>query len=542
MDTIHISCPECGKRLRASAEHAGKTAVCPGCGGKVRVPALAEAERPPWESKDLRRQANDPRSGVGEPEAFAPQSEELRAGDVGGVRWKRMAAVAVGAACLVCAAIVAWHFIGTDAQKGGDWHDPDAAIEYAEAQREEEATADPLEEAVRRAEQFQAEPKAEPKPKGKPDVFDEIIAMGEEERPEARELSADALFKRASPAVVRVEVRDRELKSQTQGSGFFVSEDGLIVTNYHVIEGAHYATVRLEDGSVAFVEGLAGVDRRADLALLKVKAAGASFLELGQLGLPSVGTRVYAIGNPQGLTNTLSEGLVSGHRKVEEGMTLIQTTAAISPGSSGGPLLAADGRVVGVTTSFLAEGQNLNFAVPAERVMILVKGRGKIERLASAGGGRLGRSDARRFDRVWDAIDADDYEKALEVLAELAERQRDSKAYWKALGAVQSELGNHELAAAAYMAVLKLSPGNCDAYSFLGDCYEMLEEYENAIAAYSSAVLNCPDDWYAYSGLGGLLQKHGGIREGAVVLCLCKEGVPKGEGRIVDGQGYWHDL
>jgi len=203
------------------------------------------------------------------------------------------------------------------------------------------------------------------------------------------ELSARELFEKASPAVVRIEVRDRRSKLVAQGSGFFVSDDGLIVTNYHVIAGAYHAVARLSNGSEYPVEGVAAVDQEGDLSLLKVNGKDLPFLEATGQGLTEVGTKVYAIGNPQGLTNTLSEGLVSGHRVMDAKVTVIQTTAAISPGSSGGPLLTADGSVVAVTSSYLEEGQNLNFAVPAARVRRLIDNRGVLRRLGEVGKRRM---------------------------------------------------------------------------------------------------------------------------------------------------------
>lgn len=194
-------------------------------------------------------------------------------------------------------------------------------------------------------------------------------------------LTPDAIFAQCSPAVVQVVVQDHQGRSFADGSGFLVGTGGLIATNYHVIEGAHTAQVILADNTKYPVEGAAALDSDADLAIIKVTGRiSARPLELAGDDLPPVGVRVYAIGNPLGLTHTLSDGLVSGHR--EKGTipdfpypkmpTLIQTTAPISPGSSGGPLLGSDGKVVGVTTLRNPRGQNLNLAVPSSCVAQLL--------------------------------------------------------------------------------------------------------------------------------------------------------------------------
>ncbi len=202
-------------------------------------------------------------------------------------------------------------------------------------------------------------------------------------------MSPEELFAKTSPAVVRVVVRDKDSKVISFGSGFFISADGLLITNYHVIKDAKFASVLLSNNATLFVDGVAATDAKADLALLKVNGKDLPHLTIAGEKPPKVGAKVYAIGNPQGLTNTLSEGMVSGLRKIKDGLSLIQTTAPISKGSSGGPLLTLNGKVVGVTSAYLAGGQNLNFAVPAEKIAALLKKRGKLQTLASAGGGRL---------------------------------------------------------------------------------------------------------------------------------------------------------
>jgi len=198
-----------------------------------------------------------------------------------------------------------------------------------------------------------------------------------------RESSAKAIFADSSPAIVRVEVLDRGFNVIGHGSGFLVSEDGLIATNQHVIRNAYSARVVFPDGSRHKVEGVAACQRASDLALLKIRGGKFPFLKLAGDELPPIGTKVYAIGNPLGLTNSLSDGLVSGHRQLDEGFSFVQTTAAISPGSSGGPLISSEGKVVGVTTASMRNGQNLNLAVPVKLLKELISERGELQSLAS---------------------------------------------------------------------------------------------------------------------------------------------------------------
>jgi hypothetical protein len=194
--------------------------------------------------------------------------------------------------------------------------------------------------------------------------------------------SADEIFAQSSPAVVQILAQDGEGRPTVFGSGFFVTTQGLVATNYHVIKKAYSANVVLDDKTTRPIAGVAALDEKADLAILAVGGSvTVRSLELAE-ETPAVGTRVYAIGTPLGVfANTLSDGLVSGHHETE-GITYIQTTAPISPGSSGGPLLRADGRVVGVTTLAVRDAQNINLAVPASQLARLLAGCDTDRRLA----------------------------------------------------------------------------------------------------------------------------------------------------------------
>lgn len=192
---------------------------------------------------------------------------------------------------------------------------------------------------------------------------------------ETNEFQASDLFANVSPAVVLVEVRDEIGNPIGRGSGFVLTASGLLVTNAHVvtINRAASVAVTLSDDRTFLTDEVESIDVATDLAILRIKAEGLPCLELEDKA-PTTGERVFAVGNPLGLAalrNTLSEGLVSGVR-TDGDRTIIQTTASISQGSSGGPLLNKGGKVIGVTSALIAEGQNLNFAVAAADVQRLV--------------------------------------------------------------------------------------------------------------------------------------------------------------------------
>jgi S1-C subfamily serine protease len=189
---------------------------------------------------------------------------------------------------------------------------------------------------------------------------------------------ASGLYQRVKPAVVLISVADEQGRLRS-GSGVIVRPDGLIATNYHVIDGAVSARVKLANGDIYDQVAVADTDQRKDLALIKIKAIGLTALSRANPSSVEVGKTVYFLGAPMGLEGSISQGLVSAIRSVSEvhprleGFRVIQFTAPIAPGSSGGPLVDEGGAVIGLATMTLVSGQNLNFAVPAEYLEGLVQ-------------------------------------------------------------------------------------------------------------------------------------------------------------------------
>lgn len=187
--------------------------------------------------------------------------------------------------------------------------------------------------------------------------------------------SAKEIAKSSLPSTVSLVMEDNYKQPISLGSGFIVG-DGRIVTNLHVIEGAKYGSVFVNGSSKKHkIEGYFAIDKVNDLAILSVPTISDSALPLGNASSPEVGEKIYAIGNPKGLSGTISEGIVSGIRNLE-GKDLIQITAPISPGSSGGPVIDNNGRVIGVAVGTLNSGQNLNFAIPAASLLALLDKQG----------------------------------------------------------------------------------------------------------------------------------------------------------------------
>lgn len=167
-------------------------------------------------------------------------------------------------------------------------------------------------------------------------------------------------------------VFDEQSQPISIGSGFVVSDEGHIATNYHVIEGGSSAGVKFQ-GSEEFEDVLEITHKSPsrDIAVIKVGRKSDALNIIDDTSV-LIGQSIYAVGNPEGLEGTLSEGIISGFRKINDEFRLMQITAPISPGSSGGPVITKEGHVIGIATASLVTGQNLNFAIPATELRDLL--------------------------------------------------------------------------------------------------------------------------------------------------------------------------
>jgi len=191
-----------------------------------------------------------------------------------------------------------------------------------------------------------------------------------------------AAVERTGPAVVRID-SERTLRNRAAqrgnrvlsgtGSGFIIKSDGLVLTNAHVVDGADSVTVTLKDGR-NFTGQVLGQDQLTDVAVIKIPASNLPTVQLSNSEQLRPGEWAIAIGNPLGLDNTVTAGIISatGRSSSDVGVPdkrigFIQTDAAINPGNSGGPLLNQQGQVVGMNTAIIGRAQGLGFAIPINR-------------------------------------------------------------------------------------------------------------------------------------------------------------------------------
>jgi len=189
------------------------------------------------------------------------------------------------------------------------------------------------------------------------------LSCGSTIRAPRTRLTPKQIIERSKPSIVRVMIMGAD-GNPGLGTGFVVADDGRIATNLHVIQDAVQASVVTMDGTTYSVEQVVVVDETRDLAIVRVALPKTPALRFGDSDKVAAGDPVYAIGNPLGADYTISDGLISAVRSLDESLTVLQISAPISQGSSGGPLLNQFGEVIGVAT-FLTAGQNLNFGIPS---------------------------------------------------------------------------------------------------------------------------------------------------------------------------------
>jgi len=310
------------------------------------------------------------------------------------------------------------------------------------------------------------------------------------------DLSPREVFMHVSPSVFIVEVLDESGSLIATGSGVAVESDQ-VVTNKHVIEGG--ATLRIKQGSRTWPAVVTDLDPDHDLCRLTAKGLNAPLVPVRLSSALTVGERVYSIGAPEGLELTISEGLISGLREFKE-VHLIQTSAAISHGSSGGGLFDTQGQLVGITTFFLEGGQNLNFALPGDWVKALTARRIPLE------------EKNKTINSAFEALsyfqlgcqmgDAGEDENAVRAFLEVIRLSPGNSEAWYRLGFSYNALHQYDKAAIAYQKYVELKPGNPVAWYALGFVDEELNQYDNAIFAFKEAIRLKPDYAELWNNLG----------------------------------------
>ncbi|MCC7422248.1 MAG: trypsin-like peptidase domain-containing protein [Planctomycetaceae bacterium] len=370
---IQVTCDSCFYTFQVKDEHAGKKGKCPECGEPVPIPGRG-SKSSGSRSAAPARSASPRRSSSRQEESGSNQGTLIAAGIAGGI-------VVVGLAFFLflrsgtpAPAAAPAQPVATNIAPAPPVSNPAVAPPVAPVAPVPN-TATLTSPATTPLASTAAPPAASPSPSTPASTAATSPAAaassGRKEYP-----SVADLIEAVKPAVCRINVKMSD--GGSTGSGFVIDPSGIVVTNYHVIEGGESAEVVFPDNTTASVSGYLGLDPKRDLAVLKINppAAGLKSVKLAEAE-PRQGEVVVAIGAPLGFSFTSTKGDVSSMRKAPElpeserfEGTWVQTSTPISPGNSGGPLFNMYGEVVGANTMSIAApgAQNLNFATSAENI------------------------------------------------------------------------------------------------------------------------------------------------------------------------------
>ncbi|MFO7713930.1 tetratricopeptide repeat protein [Desulfosarcina sp.] len=306
-------------------------------------------------------------------------------------------------------------------------------------------------------------------------------------------------------SVVTVVNYDLEGDVSSIGSGFFISTSGVLLTNFHVLDGAYNAEIKTSDGSRYPVAAVMARSQVIDLIKVRVDipADRVTPIVLATQD-PEVADSVFVVGSPMGLEQTVSEGIISAIRELPGGANILQLTAPISRGSSGGPVLNQRGEAVGVVTFQAANGQNLNFAISINALEMLFEetrepslaewtihnsrqGPALAAALCGRGSGLTIRGE---------------YAEALTFFKQAAEANPDDPNAWYGLGSCYVGLDQQDNAIAAYKHPIEKDPDNAVAHFILAMYYKAIGQHVAVIAPLMEVIRIDPANVRARFELG----------------------------------------
>ena len=380
---INVECGACFHTFQVADQHAGKRGKCPECGTPVRVPDGSRSV--------------PPAAGAAPPpvrSSSRPKKKKASSGNQNGL------VLGLGGGVVALIGVVAFLLMRSPAENAAE---PSAAPETAaESETSAAAESSPTVVAAAAPSADDEGPAVETTaakvssdaptsilasraPVASPDP--QTATSSGTITPTDEPLRPAELVKLVEPSVVRINALNEEDELEWHGSGFVVDASGVVATNHHVVAGAHKCVAEFASGKSFDVKGFYLMDEKRDIALLQVDLPAGEYQALPLASSPpDKGEQVLAFGCPYGLDFSTTDGLVSAFRSADDlGSMLgaevdgqwLQTSAPISPGNSGGPLVNMRGEVVGINSLVRTEGQNLNFAIAAQEVQAKFDSRGE---------------------------------------------------------------------------------------------------------------------------------------------------------------------
>lgn len=261
----------------------------------------------------------------------------------------------------------------------------------------------------------------------------------------SQDLTPQKIFENNSKSVVLIKCLDQSNRKKSQGSGIILSDRKIIITNFHIFAGSDNMEITHNDTVIKYSE-IAGINIEKDIMIIKLADDNLPQINIGNSSELKIGDRIYAIGSPYGMENTISEGIVSGFRTIGESKkNRIQITASLSSGSSGGAVFNSKGELVGISDSKMLGGENINFMIPINEALAI--------------------ADSGLYDK-----------RSLKAL----------KLFYK--GTEAEESGDYIEAIKQYSQYLEIVPNECKAYNYRGKAYLGLKQFEKAMKDFKKAI------------------------------------------------------
>lgn len=394
---IDIQCGECFHAFRVSSRYAGKKGKCPACGETVRVPADASRSSSS-ESYGAPPPVQSSRSGSSRKRASGSRKSNSGSNP-------NALLIGMGGGIVLLLGVIV--FLLTRSPSSSVGNPAGVAQNAPEPARSDGDDSPPIPQTHRATSSPKARRSAKtvtaaPSPQSpsmpvetggqlvKASTAEQPVSPAANEEtilaPVAESLTATQLVERVEPSVVRINAISEDGELEWHGSGFIIDAAGVVATNHHVVAGAHQCVVVFTSGKTFDVQGYYVMDESRDIAILQVELPEGEYKALPlATSLPPKGEQVLAFGCPYGLDFSATDGLISAARSSGEMKSMLgadvngewlQTSAPISPGNSGGPLVNMRGEVVGINSLVRSEGQNLNFAISALDVQSISEKRG----------------------------------------------------------------------------------------------------------------------------------------------------------------------
>jgi len=300
-------------------------------------------------------------------------------------------------------------------------------------------------------------------------------------------LTSEEIYAKCMNSIVEIYCYDLNKIALNSGTGTIVSAEGLLYTNYHVVEGA--ASIQVRIGLDKFNDvPLVSFDPFVDLAVLQLPCGNYSPLQISAEPIPSLGSTIYAFGNPENLAKTLSSGILSSIQ-VNEYQMLYQISAPISHGSSGGALLNQFGELIGITSSMYPTGQNLNFALP-------------ISYFTNAA--VIDKSDTSQVSLLMNMVKLHsnsvrlDFDEMSSIIYTYSNLYQCESAKWGFEGRFYKNQGFYDSAVICFSRAIAFTSDDNSLYGLRADCYSQLSDTINALLDYEKSISLCNNSTEGY--------------------------------------------